>query len=247
VRPVAIGECDKRAIGRTLNSLVQAPLVAALVPQQVAVGVKGGISILIFGIRLLAEQRGDFVIVKIDLKNAFNAVDRASLLRRVHETEGLGPLMPLLHALLAPATDLLVGDGRRLCGDNEQARGDSATGTQQGFATSSSAFCIAIQPELAALDEELAFYGGCARAIMDDVYAIGPAEAVFAAIRRFGAGVEDSLRLEMNPSKLACWSRSYDLVNCSWRKALGAPIGEVELTMERGVGGGAAEREREAA
>jgi hypothetical protein len=26
VRPVAIGECDMRAIGRTLNSLVQAPL-----------------------------------------------------------------------------------------------------------------------------------------------------------------------------------------------------------------------------
>ena len=39
-----------------------------LAPQQVAVGVQGGISILIHGARVLLEHRGDFVIVKIDLQ-----------------------------------------------------------------------------------------------------------------------------------------------------------------------------------
>ena len=41
-----------------------------------------------------------------------------------------------------------------------------------------------IHPELRALDEELAPFGGAARAIMDDAYAIGPPEVVFPALER---------------------------------------------------------------
>ena len=40
-----------------------------------------------------------------------------------------------------------------------------------------------IHPELRALDEELAPFGGAARAIMDDAYAIGPPEVVFPALK----------------------------------------------------------------
>ena len=52
-RPVAIGEVDLCAIGRALTLQVQQPAEAYLAPQQLGVAVKGGISILVHGIRLL--------------------------------------------------------------------------------------------------------------------------------------------------------------------------------------------------
>ena len=48
-----------------------------------------------------------------------------------------------------------------------------------------------MHPELVALDAELAAVGGCARAIMDDVYAVGPASVVYAAIERFAEAIEE--------------------------------------------------------
>ena len=47
-----------------------------LMPQQVGVGVRGGIGILIFGLRLMMELYPDFVFVSLDKKNAHNEFDR---------------------------------------------------------------------------------------------------------------------------------------------------------------------------
>merc|ERR1712086_900169 len=66
----------------SVTASVTLAMADVLAPQQVAVGVSGGISIMINGIRILLEQRGDFVLVKIDLKNAYNEIDRSALLRR---------------------------------------------------------------------------------------------------------------------------------------------------------------------
>ena len=52
-RPVAIGEVDLRAIGRAVTLQVQQPAEVHLAPQQLGVAVKGGISILVHGVRLL--------------------------------------------------------------------------------------------------------------------------------------------------------------------------------------------------
>ena len=172
---------------------------------------------MINGIRILLEQRGDFVLVKIDLKNAYNEIDRSALLRRCSEVPELAPFMPLLHATLMSATSLLVGPQRtrlfeqhhlegQTCRAETSRGGDSATGTQQGGPPSSGAFCIAIQPELAALDAELRPFGGGAWAEMDDIFALGPAAAVFPAVKRFGEAVKASLNLEMQVSKLECFS-----------------------------------------
>ena len=83
------------------------------------------------------------------------------------------------------------------------------------------------EPELEALDAELRPFGGCARAIMDDVYAMGPARVVFPAITRFATAVRASLDLEMQAAKSLCYSREYDLANCPWREQAGIPVGEL--------------------
>ena len=101
-----------RAMLSHVTEMVEPAMADVLAPQQVAVGVQGGISILIHGARVLLEHRGDFVIVKIDLQNAYNAASRSVLLRRFSEHPTLAPLLPLLHATLARADALAVGQER---------------------------------------------------------------------------------------------------------------------------------------
>ena len=59
VRPVAVGEVTLRSILTSVTASVTPAMADVLAPQQVAVGVSGGISIMINGIRILLEQRGD--------------------------------------------------------------------------------------------------------------------------------------------------------------------------------------------
>ena len=76
-----------------------------------------------------------------------------------------------------------------------------------------------------ALDAELTPFGGCARAIMDDTYAIGPASVVFPALRRFAASLREMTGLELQTRKSTCWSPAYDLDSCPYRQAFGCPVG----------------------
>ena len=175
------------------------------------------------GIRLLLEERGDFVAVKLDLRNAYNAISRQTVLRRVAAVPSLAHLVPFLHTLWASPTDLYVDKaGKRLFNGQREPdgteRGDSSEGVQQGMALSSLVFCIAMHPELVALDAELAAVGGCARAIMDDVYAVGPASVVYAAIERFAEAIEEMTGMTMVQHKLGCFSHHIqELLTCPWR------------------------------
>lgn len=228
VRPIAVGECLLRAVGRALAESSRDTFAHILYPQQLGVGVDGGVSTLVHGTRLLLEHNRNFVTLKVDIANAYNAIDRSVLLRRVTEHAGLAGIIPLLHSVLAPETDLLIGADRGKLFDTVDGpatRGASSTGVQQGFALSSGAFCVAIHPELRALDAELTPFGGNARAIMDDIYATGPKEVVFAAVANLIAAVRASADLRIAPAKLACFSHDADLEAYPARIALGAPIG----------------------
>ena len=198
VRPVAVGEVEIRAIERALNGTSVEAARAVLTPQQLAVGVPNGTSILVHGIRLHMELHPDHVVVKLDLANGFNAVSRVDMIRRMTRHPTLVHLVPFLHACLAAPTELMVGHlFQRLFPGLD--RGGSSEGTQQGRALSSMAFCVAIHPELVALDEELRPFGGFARAFMDDGYAAGPPSEVFAAVQRFGAGCAKGPLHEQSP------------------------------------------------
>lgn len=220
-RPIAIGEVSLSAICSAVIQSFSGDFATELSPQQVSIGVSGGISIVVFGLRLLLEELSpDFVVVRIDLKNAYNSFDRAMSLRRFAMIPRLAPLVPLMHALSGPQFDLLVstllscGEFRRLF---DGARvGDSSAGGAQGRAPSSPQFCIAIHPEVCDLDAELAIFGGCARFISDDGYAAGPAAVVFPAVARFIFRVYEALGLVVN-DKLECYSCDYDLAVCPHR------------------------------
>ena len=105
-----------------------------------------------------------------------------------------------------------------------------------GGPASSAAFCLGVQPELRALDAELAQHGGVARASTDDGYAVGPAAVVFPAVARFVEQVKISVGLDVQSRKCSCFSHTLDLSECphratarsSWAGESGLPVGELE-------------------
>ena len=189
VRPVNIGNVDRRAI---LGYLVRGMERAAelhLAPRQVSVGVSSGISILYHGLRLLLEVHPDFLVVRIDLRNAYNESRRAQVLQRMAAVPGVASLVPLMHAMYGPAGIIVLPDGSRLFAGSD--RGDFEEGLPQGSPESSLAFCVLIQEAVQELHEALAGGGGGATFIMDDGYCYGRPEEVLPAIRRFADRLTD--------------------------------------------------------
>ena len=84
------------------------------------------------------------MVVRLDLKNAYNAASRSAMLRRFSEHPQLAPLLPLLHATLARADRLAVGAERRQLFDARMGRSDTAEGLQQGAPPSSGVFCVCV-------------------------------------------------------------------------------------------------------
>ena len=67
---VLIGASDCE---RHLMDSISAEAADYLAPEQLAVGVQNGASIMIHGLRLSLEMRQDFVLIKLDIKNGYDA------------------------------------------------------------------------------------------------------------------------------------------------------------------------------
>ena len=225
-RPISIGESDLRAV---LGQLVQDATPAVmrhLAPVQVSCGVPGGVSTVIHGMRTLLEVHPDWVIIRIDLRNAFNTVSRAVMLRRFSEVPGLSHLVPLLHVLYGAETALVIGGDLEelFAGVMGAGRRGSSEGGRQGMPEMPPAFCIAMQLEARALDAELAHAGGCARFIMDDGYAAGPRTLVFAALERFIYHLRIATNLVAQRAKFVAYSPAFDLTDYAPLLDLGGTV-----------------------
>lgn len=87
VRPVASGEFLRRLVGKFLVRRHEGMEEAAdLCPQQLGVGVKGSTDLLPQGVQALVnslwaqEPRGEWGVLKVDVKNAFNCMSRKAML-----------------------------------------------------------------------------------------------------------------------------------------------------------------------
>ena len=103
--------------------------------------------------------------------------------------------------------------------------GNSEEGVRQGSPESSAVFCVGIAPELATLHRELAAVGGAARGDMNDIYACGPPDLVFAAVSRFAMSMEMELGLVMRPEKLLCFPPQPRPRHMPDRAEHGVPVG----------------------
>ena len=120
---------------------------------------EGGLSILVHGVRALMQQSPGLVCVKLDLRNAFNEVERAALVEAVYSYPELHDLVPLMVKTYAPETTAVMG--RRCEALFEGERGDVSQGGPQGNPLMGVAFCLAIHPYVKKLHDRLTREGGC--------------------------------------------------------------------------------------
>ena len=108
VRPIGIRNPLVRHFHKEVVSQNKSAFVDYLEPEQLAMSVAGG-GKLVFSIRMLAEDRTDFIVVKIDMKNAINDISRASIIEALEEEPSLNHLAWHAATILAPSTGLETG------------------------------------------------------------------------------------------------------------------------------------------
>ena len=187
VRPIAVGSVYRRAAGKLGVRQSSSRLAAELAPVQLGVGVSGGCEAAVHATReyaaiISSNPASDQVLVKIDMKNAFNTVRRDTVLKEI--------------ARRCPELSYMAGQAYNrptplFCGDS---RIWSSAGVQQGDPLGPLGFALAVDP--------------CARAIrspfniwyLDDCTVAGPADTVRADLESLVLVLRD-IGLELNEAK----------------------------------------------
>eukprot|EP00873_Tetraselmis_striata_P018753 jgi/Tetstr1/439017/TSEL_027509.t1 len=100
-----VGEAERRALERAVVDNMKEAYVSVLAPSRLGIGISAGDSMLIHGVRLIAEKLGPLaVIVHTDLHNASNEAWRRTIIQRHIDCSSLHHV---IHAFLASlSTDL---------------------------------------------------------------------------------------------------------------------------------------------
>jgi hypothetical protein len=86
IRPIAIGSTFRRLVSKVCRHRVKDTLSTFFQPIQIGFGIKGGGEAAVHSIRKYIKNQSDAeVILKIDVKNPFNSVERDSILSMVKD------------------------------------------------------------------------------------------------------------------------------------------------------------------
>ncbi len=111
IRPIAIGEAWYRFAMLCALFSVGKTLAVSLAPLQVGVGMRGGVEAVAHAIQTALDSNPEYVVLSVDMENAFNTVDRTAVFLAVKEhAPSLLPVVQWaygqptnLHVLGAPA------------------------------------------------------------------------------------------------------------------------------------------------
>eukprot|EP00873_Tetraselmis_striata_P023392 jgi/Tetstr1/443656/TSEL_031649.t1 len=224
VRPVAVGEAERRAAERAVVDNMKEAYVSVLAPSQLGVGIPAGDSVLIHGVGLIAEKLGPrAVIVHTDLRNAYNEAWRRTIIQRHIDCSPLHPVIPALLASLSTDSYLVV--------DDRFAPLRSEDGVQQGAPLATTSFCVAIHPEVQQCDTTLEVNDGAARFNADDGFFVGLPEHVWPALHAFCTSIKASVGLEVRFDKMQAYSADMEAA----RREAPADIEWTELDGHHGI------------
>eukprot|EP00873_Tetraselmis_striata_P017466 jgi/Tetstr1/437730/TSEL_026384.t1 len=224
VRPVAVGEAERRAAERAVVDNMKEAYVSVLAPSQLGVGIPAGDSVLIHGVRLIAEKLGPrAVTVHTDLRNAYNEAWRRTIIQRHIDCSPLHPVIPALLASLSTDSYLVV--------DDRSAPLRSEDGVQQGAPLATTSFCVAIHPEVQQCDTTLEVNDGAARFNADDGFLVGLPEHVWPALHAFRTSIKASVGLEVRFDKMRAHSADMEAA----RREAPADIEWPELDGHHGI------------
>ena len=168
-RPVQFPNTICKIGDKAMLEQYQADYIRELMPQQLGVGVKFAAELLVMGLRMIINMKKVFILINVDISNAFCEVMRAILVERHMGHERFREMVPYWRAKLGPTANLWSGKGCM----------EYIEGLVKGSPTSSSGFSYTIHENVKKANTMLVECGGCARLGMDDGHMIGPKEVVF--------------------------------------------------------------------
>ena len=112
----------RRVVGKCVMRKYGDVAARALRPHQLGVGAPGGADVIVHPVRRWRGEAGlEDCLVKVDMKNAFNAVDRNKILVRTRER--CREMLPYAKACLGRPSEL-VGDGYVVMSEEGTPPGD---------------------------------------------------------------------------------------------------------------------------
>ncbi|WP_331035221.1 reverse transcriptase domain-containing protein [Lactovum miscens] len=205
LRPIAIGELFTRISGRFLTKLVEKKTNDFFSPVQFGIGVQNGSEKVVHSVRqeLLNSQKEN-VLLSIDVRNAFNTVNRKEVLQELFNNNDFAPLWKFAGFSYSDPAQLLLQTGHFI---------KSKTGVRQGDPLSSFLFGLTIQKHLKKITET----GLHCYAYLDDINICGDKDQVIKALPLLTAAFKTiNLNINVNKSSLTCFRRKFsDIYNPS--------------------------------
>ena len=229
LRPIAVGNLLRRLTSKAMVRALQGKMKGLLSPHQLGVAVTGGCEIAVHAVKEAVSRRPDKWVLQLDLENAFNSVDRSTMLAQVAR------LLPesLAWAVSCYGTPSLLQFGSSTL--------SSSTGVQQGDPYVGAAFALTLQLVIDAIQEQLPRLDVHAW-FHDDGSAVGTLDelqALVDIVRRIGP----AMGFNLNPDKSSIWcpqalgpgepdplQRGIKRVEDSGIKLLGSPVGSSDFT-----------------
>ena len=153
IRPVGVSHPLRRTLHSQVIKQNHGPLTTYLEPQQLALSRAGGHK-LVHSVRMATETYRDWVVIKVDIKNAHNEMCRAATLEELEAQPTLRHLAWHAAMILAPHNSLET---------RGQVWGEQEEGNVQGGPEASALFCVGLHPHVQTLGAKLAAAGGFAR------------------------------------------------------------------------------------
>ena len=186
LRPIAVGSVFRRLPARIGARHMASLLGAELRPVQLGVGTPLGCEAAVHATRSFIQASTEAaipqVLVKVDVRNAFNTIRRDVFLARIRER--CPEVYPLAYQAYSAPTPLHIGGQTIL----------SSSGVQQGDPLGPAAFALAVDPCAQAITSPLnAWY-------LDDATIAGPADTVAADLRSLRSALS-AVGLTLNAAK----------------------------------------------
>ena len=226
IRPIVLPNFIRKLADKCIQKVIQGQAADMLAPLQLAVGVSGGAEIMVRTVRSALELHPDYTAVSVDIQNAFNALNRSAMLRKV--LDSFPRTRSALRWMYGTKAKLFV-HGQ----DSSTTVIHSETGVQQGSALSSLFFALAISDVITAIHNR----HGASRLLQpetdgpaqdsdshprllevadrsqvvivfyaDDGCFVGPAAAVNEAVIDYKRLMQEQLGLSVQPNKSVAFS-----------------------------------------
>ena len=222
VRPIAIGECIRRVTSRAICVQMKNSFASFFCPIQHGVSTENGSELIIHHIELMLEHNPDWIVLKSDVKNAFNSINRHHLLNELRQS--FPELYNYASQMYGGFNSLVFMEGGTAVAIS------SEEGIHQGDPLGPALFATAIHPILRDLQER--FQEIHILAYLDDVFLLGHPDKTLEAFQNLkdmflsgSLSVSDSKCEIFSPSGTINTANTYVQVTSEGSMFLGTPIG----------------------